>query len=78
MAIQTLTPVEPYRLFHKINEGVTQSRSRLQAILQERSTVVSSSKSRRPAGIAQMGYACFWPDGAADEESSTDVQDVLE
>jgi hypothetical protein len=78
MAIQTLAPVEPYRLFHKINEGVTQSRSRLQTMLQERSSEVSSSKLHRPAGIAQMGYACFWPDGAPEEDSSTDVLDGLE
>jgi hypothetical protein len=77
-AIQSLAPIEPYRLFHKINEGVKHSRAELQAIsqrllLNEAEMVGSNNStaertSRRPAGLAQLGYACFWPHGGGEKE----------
>jgi hypothetical protein len=80
-AIQSLAPIEPYRLFHKINEGVKQSRDALQAMsrrLDEAEMVRVNSgmdlnstegcTSCRPAGIALMGFACFWPNGGGVKE----------
>jgi hypothetical protein len=80
-AIQSLAPIEPYRLFHKINEGVKQSRDALQAMsrrLDEAEMVrvnsgmdLNSTEGRtscRPAGIALMGFACFWPNGGGVKE----------
>lgn len=70
-AIQSLAPIEPYRLFHKINEGVKRSRVELEAIsrrLNEAEMVSTERTSRWPAGIAQLGYACFWPNGGGEKE----------
>ena len=84
-ALQSLAPIEPFRLFYKVNEGVKQSRDELQADsrrLREAELVGSNSTgdrhhhhhhhstmSRRPAGLAQMGYACFWPHGGGEIEA---------
>ncbi len=90
-AIQSLIPIEPYRLFYKINEGIKQCRPELQELIHKRQQQEISMDhddhddndddrttelvghhtglrstgriSRAPAGLAQMGYACFWPNG---------------
>ena len=73
-AIQSLAPIEPYRLFYKINEGVKRSRTELQAMnrrLNEAEMVGNNTaerSSRHPAGLAQMGFACFWPNGGGEKE----------
>ena len=76
-AIQSLAPMEPYRLFHKINEGVKKCHRELQASsqrLREAELVGSGGDdriSRRPAGLAQLGYACFWPNGGGEKENGS-------
>jgi hypothetical protein len=87
-AVQSLVPIEAYRLFHKINEGIKQCRPELQEILNRQKqeenydgTPVTemvgnntgggrsgSTISRQPAGLAQMGFACFWPNGGGEQE----------
>jgi hypothetical protein len=85
-AIQSLVPIEPYRLFHKINEGVKQCRPELQELFTRQqqqqenyegthvtemvgnNTGRGGSTSRSPAGLAQMGFACFWPNGGGEKE----------
>lgn len=81
-AIQSLAPMEPYRLFFKINQGVKKRQAELQASsrrLREAELVASSPSetggaeariTRRPAGLAQLGYACFWPKGGGEKEMS--------
>ena len=86
-AIQSLAPLEPFRLFYRINRGVQQAREELHALKAAelvRSAANSGSCSngsapsqRRPAGLAQMGFACFWPNGGGEieTESSTTGED---
>jgi len=111
-AINALAPIEPFRLFAKINDAVhkaanTASWRALRQSVEERTTATTTmtviggessssssatnsapsasssvpsdsstttdqpqktilyppGRSMRPAGIAQMGYACFWPNG---------------
>ena len=86
-AIQSLAPLEPFRLFYRINRGVQEARDELKA-LQAAELVRTANKSngnnnnsngspssipgpRRPAGLAQMGFACFWPNGSGGSESDT-------
>eukprot|EP00540_Astrosyne_radiata_P006952 CAMPEP_0116857338 /NCGR_PEP_ID=MMETSP0418-20121206/20488_1 /TAXON_ID=1158023 /ORGANISM="Astrosyne radiata, Strain 13vi08-1A" /LENGTH=459 /DNA_ID=CAMNT_0004490991 /DNA_START=13 /DNA_END=1392 /DNA_ORIENTATION=+ len=66
-AVNWLAPVEPFKLFHKINANVIRAGTDL-----ERTAVVSSTPGRsgKPAGLSQMGYACFWPEGGGSDESS--------
>ena len=77
-AVNALAPIEPFKLFHKINEKVVhcQPHLRKQIIDEEKSGTssrnVTSGKSHRPGGISQLGYACFWPDGGGKIETGID------
>lgn len=76
--MNALAPIEPFKLFHKINEKVVhcQPHLRKQIIDEEKSGTssrnVTSGKSHRPGGISQLGYACFWPDGGGKIETGID------
>eukprot|EP00977_Amphora_coffeiformis_P006688 scaffold1463_cov76-Amphora_coffeaeformis.AAC.1 len=43
---------------------------------------MEGGRSGRPAGIAQMGYACFWPQGGGLQEeggpSSLDIKNTMD
>jgi len=70
-AVKTLAPLEPFKLFHKINEQVLRNKYQLQERLKEAEEARSSmppGRSSRPGGFAQIGYACFWPNGGGKEE----------
>jgi hypothetical protein len=77
-AIKSLTPIEPFKFFAKLNESIKRARPALEEEIKTRqqgmndsdgdtdaTAMVSTStgRSKRPAGLAQLGYACFWPDG---------------
>jgi len=71
-AVNALAPIEPFKLFHKINEKVIHNQPQLKERIEEAktmSTMSPSGKSSRPGGISQLGYACFWPDGGGKIES---------
>ena len=38
--------------------------------------VQDGGRSGRPAGIAQMGYACFWPQGGGLQEEGVPLDNV--
>lgn len=76
-AVRTLAPIEPFKLFHKINEGVRQAQPMLEERLKVTDSLVCEGRvnddnkvSSRPAGISQLGYACFWPNGGGVQELS--------
>lgn len=65
-AVNALAPIEPFKLFHKINENVQRNRPQLRERLLQAEMVganLPQGRSPRPAGMAQLGYACFWPNG---------------
>ena len=65
-AVNALAPIEPFKLFHKINENVQRNRPQLRDLLEKAEMVganMPKGRSPRPAGMAQLGYACFWPNG---------------
>jgi len=78
-AVKVSAPIKPFEIIHRINVGIAKSLRELeeeeesssrrnnkkeqQQQLGGSSSSSSRSRSARPAGIAQMGYACFWPDG---------------
>jgi len=71
-AVNALAPIEPFKLFHKINEKVIHNQPQLRERVEEAKTVSTmspSGRSSRPGGISQLGYACFWPDGGGKIES---------
>jgi hypothetical protein len=98
-AIKSLTPIEPFRLFYRMNQGIQQSKSELQQELKRRReqyeatynneaiemvtntnneatsdsspslNVKTPVRNWLPGGIAQLGYACFWPEGGGPIEA---------
>jgi hypothetical protein len=69
-AVNALAATEPFRLFHKINENVKRNQPQLRERLQQAEMVstLPGGRSPRPAGIAQLGYSCFWPNGGGSIE----------
>lgn len=70
-AVGVLAPIKPFEIIHRIDVGIRRSREELERAekkLTSKSptpypTLEDDRRSSRPAGIAQMGYACFWPEG---------------
>jgi len=59
-AINAVAPIEPFKLFHRIGEYS----SRIVPPLEKTEMVHAvTGRSCRPAGLSQLGYACFWPSG---------------
>lgn len=53
--VSALLPIEPFKLFYKIDTRVNTLGNSV------RENTQSFGQSSRPAGLSQMGYACFWP-----------------
>jgi hypothetical protein len=75
-AVNALAPIEPFKLFHKINENVKQNQPQLRERLKEAEMVstMPPGRSPRPGGIAQLGYACYWPKGGGNIENNSNSQ----
>mmetsp|Transcript_13788 Transcript_13788/g.34650 ORF Transcript_13788/g.34650 Transcript_13788/m.34650 type:complete len:532 (+) Transcript_13788:259-1854(+) len=74
-AVKALAPIEPFKLFHKINDQVLRNANRLEKIVQEseqRGSNMPPGRSSKPGGFAQIGYACFWPNGGGKKEQADD------
>ncbi len=60
-AVNAVAPIEPFKLFYKIDSCVTAHRGKND----NKTSMVSSNPGRKlPAGLSQLGYACFWPVGS--------------
>jgi hypothetical protein len=72
-AVNALAPIEPFKLFHKINENVKRNQPQIRERLAEAEMVsnVPPGRTPRPGGMAQLGYACFWPKGGGIVEGGT-------
>jgi len=57
-AMNAVAPIEPFKLFYKIDERVAQFKSSSKT-----ADFASQGRTERPAGLSQLGYACFWPNG---------------
>jgi hypothetical protein len=75
-----MAPSEPFKFFHKVNASVQRRRLELEERLDEmgmETEMVSTppgGPTRRPAGLAQLGYACFWPEGGGQQEGNDRLQ----
>lgn len=64
-AINAVAPIEPFKLFHRIGENA----KRIVPPLEKTEMVNTlTGRSGRPAGLSQLGYACFWPSGGGPME----------
>lgn len=70
-AINAIVPVEPFKLIHKINEGIKKNKAELERNPQDTEMVGIAGGTSRPAGLCQMGYACFWPKGGGVMEGTS-------
>ena len=65
-AINAVAPIEPFKLFHRIDANVSNYRK---SAGHEQTNMVNSVPGKyKPAGLSQLGYACFWPHGAGAEK----------
>eukprot|EP00978_Attheya_sp_CCMP212_P049633 scaffold689689_cov39-Attheya_sp.AAC.1 len=64
-AVNAVAPIEPFKLFHKIDKGV-QTAGPFTS-----SNEASSGRSSKPAGLSSIGYACFWPNGGGIHDAPT-------
>lgn len=69
-AVGILAPIKPFEIIQRIDAGIRRAREELDtaetesiATLMTKTTKFDPGRSSQPAGIAQMGYACFWPEG---------------
>jgi hypothetical protein len=80
-AVKTMLPIEPFKLFHMLNEGIMNARPMLEQArrkvkdTEQVSSETQPSVSKKPAGMAQMGFACFWPNGGGLQESGLSLTD---
>eukprot|EP00816_Leptocylindrus_hargravesii_P001285 CAMPEP_0196818336 /NCGR_PEP_ID=MMETSP1362-20130617/65097_1 /TAXON_ID=163516 /ORGANISM="Leptocylindrus danicus, Strain CCMP1856" /LENGTH=513 /DNA_ID=CAMNT_0042196399 /DNA_START=150 /DNA_END=1691 /DNA_ORIENTATION=- len=73
-AINALAPIEPYKLFHKIEKGAQKQ----QVPPPTTFTSSGSGKSGRPGGLSQLGYACFWPQGGGLEDQQLKEENIMQ
>jgi len=59
-AMNAVAPIEPFKLFYKIDERVAKFKS---SSPRHRPDFASQGRTQRPAGLSQLGYCCFWPNG---------------
>jgi len=79
-AVGILAPIKPFEIIHRIDVGIRRARKELELaetksmetgnIAATSETNFEGKRSSKPAGIAQMGYACFWPEGGGLLDSS--------
>eukprot|EP00579_Thalassiosira_antarctica_P017558 CAMPEP_0201950382 /NCGR_PEP_ID=MMETSP0903-20130614/56457_1 /ASSEMBLY_ACC=CAM_ASM_000552 /TAXON_ID=420261 /ORGANISM="Thalassiosira antarctica, Strain CCMP982" /LENGTH=724 /DNA_ID=CAMNT_0048493617 /DNA_START=656 /DNA_END=2830 /DNA_ORIENTATION=- len=75
--VNAVVQIEPFKFFHNINEGICnyydQDTALSKSQLAQTSTVGNDGlpgRSKKPAGIAHLGFTCFWPNGGGLKEES--------
>lgn len=78
-AVNAVVQIEPFKFFHNINDSICnyQQESTISQQLQPQTSNVGNlpGRSDKPAGIAHLGFTCFWPNGGGLRELHH--QDVL-
>jgi len=58
-AINAVAPIEPFKLFYKIDRGVNLWANN--STKREQRFKSDGCRNQRDAGLSQLGFACFWP-----------------
>lgn len=62
--MNAVAPIEPYKLFAKINQNLAKSKPELEKLKLERAErACVPGRSNQPVGFASIGFAGFWPEG---------------
>jgi hypothetical protein len=74
-AVNAVVQVEPFKFFHNMNDSIRNYQEPASS-LQHSQTQVSNvgnhpERSNKPAGIAHLGFTCFWPNGGGLKEENT-------
>jgi hypothetical protein len=74
-AVNAVVQVEPFKFFHNMNDSIRKYQEPA-SLLQHSQTQVCNvrnhpERSNKPAGIAHLGFTCFWPNGGGLEEENT-------
>jgi hypothetical protein len=88
-AINAVVQVEPFKFFHNMNESIcyyqepassslSSSAAAAAAALSQghiitKNVGIQSERSTKPAGIAHLGFTCFWPNGGGLKEEESGV-----
>eukprot|EP00521_Asterionellopsis_glacialis_P015729 CAMPEP_0195295964 /NCGR_PEP_ID=MMETSP0707-20130614/18438_1 /TAXON_ID=33640 /ORGANISM="Asterionellopsis glacialis, Strain CCMP134" /LENGTH=538 /DNA_ID=CAMNT_0040357315 /DNA_START=147 /DNA_END=1760 /DNA_ORIENTATION=+ len=67
-AVNALVPIEPFKLFYKIDKCCQNFTPSTPTQRTEMVADTLTGRSSRPAGLSQLGYACFWPNGGGMKE----------
>jgi len=75
-AVNAVAPIEPFKLYYKLRTALKSykpktTHTELLLSTSKEDNVASASasgRSSKPAGLAQLGYACFWPKGGGLQE----------
>jgi hypothetical protein len=72
-AINAVLPIEPFKLYYKLKTALksyepTSHTELVSSSLEGDITSARFGRSSKPAGLAQLGYACFWPKGGGLQE----------
>jgi len=69
-AVNTVLPMEPFKLMHKIEQGTKKMMKEEENKDGDVTAFVRYEKNakKRPGGMSQLGYASFWPEGGGLEE----------
>lgn len=80
-AVGVLAPIKPFEIIYRIDVGIRRARKELEKAETDSATAITGTtfgpgRSSRPAGMAQMGYACFWPEGGGLVDGSKNHTDL--
>lgn len=78
-AVNAVVQIEPFKFFHNINDSICSYQEESAAeLLQQQHDLHSQTanvasipgRSDKPAGMAHLGFTCFWPNGGGLKESN--------
>ena len=85
-AINAVVQVEPFKFFHNMNESICNYQESASSSMSSSSSAalsqghgmtknvgIQSERSTKPAGIAHLGFTCFWPNGGGLKEEESGV-----
>eukprot|EP00590_Aulacoseira_subarctica_P003589 CAMPEP_0172436434 /NCGR_PEP_ID=MMETSP1064-20121228/71719_1 /TAXON_ID=202472 /ORGANISM="Aulacoseira subarctica , Strain CCAP 1002/5" /LENGTH=528 /DNA_ID=CAMNT_0013184835 /DNA_START=340 /DNA_END=1926 /DNA_ORIENTATION=+ len=73
-AVNAVAPIEPFKLYYKLKRALKCYEPCSTEMVSTSSGTSATAGSGKPAGLSQLGYACFWPKGGLQEHHSHQKQ----
>lgn len=71
-AVNAVAPIEPFKLYYKLKRAIKCYEPSSTEMVSTSSGTSATAASGKPAGLSQLGYACFWPKGHHKQTSNSD------